>query len=230
MKGNNILVATVKSWNVGNFNKIKEEYKDYNWYLITNKEELTHDYLNKIKPAFIFFPHWSWMIPEEIYENFNCIVFHMTDLPFGRGGSPLQNLIVRSIYETKISAIRVVGKLDAGPVYLKENLSLHGNAEEIYMRASDTFFKMIREIIEKKPEPKPQEGKVIEFKRRTPEQSELPKTDDLRKIYDLIRMLDAEGYPKACIERNGIRFEFERASLKDGYIKADVIIRKNEKK
>ncbi len=230
MKRNKILVATVKSWNVRNFNKIKEEYKDFNWYLITNKGELTYDYLNKIKPAFIFFPHWSWMIPEEIYENFNCIVFHMTDLPFGRGGSPLQNLIVRGIYETKISAIKVVGKLDAGSVYLKENLSLHGNAEEIYMRASDTVFKMIREIIEKKPEPKTQEGEVIEFKRRTPEQSELPMTNDLRKIYDFIRMLDAEDYPKGYIERNGIRFEFERASLKEGYIKADVIIRKNEKK
>lgn len=226
----NILVVTVKSWNVGNFNKIKEEYKDYNWYLITNKEELTYDYLNKIKPAFIFFPHWSWMIPEEIYENFNCIVFHMTDLPFGRGGSPLQNLIVRSIYGTKISAIKVVGGLDAGPVYLKKNLSLHGNAEEIYIRASDLTFKMIGVIIEKKPEPVPQEGDVIEFKRRKPEQSELPMTDNLRKIYDYIRMLDAEGYPKAYVDRNGLRFEFERASLKVGYIKADVIIKKNEKK
>ena len=183
MKGNNILVATVKSWNVGNFNKIKEEYKDYNWYLITNKEELTHDYLNKIKPAFIFFPHWSWMIPEEIYENFNCIVFHMTDLPFGRGGSPLQNLIVRSIYETKISAIRVVGKLDAGPVYLKENLSLHGTAEEIYMRASDTFFKMIREIIEKKPEPKqakPTE-KPLEKPKEVPSAAELKEKKEEKK-------------------------------------------------
>jgi methionyl-tRNA formyltransferase len=226
----NILVATIKSWNCENFSKIKEEYKDYNWYLITNKEELTYDYLNKIKPAYVFFPHWSWIIPKEIYKNFNCIVFHMTDLPFGRGGSPLQNLIERGFYETKISAIKVVGGLDAGPVYLKENLSLHGNAEEIYIRASDITFKMIGEIMEKKPEPVPQEGDVIEFKRRKPEQSELPMTDNLRKIYDYIRMLDAESYPSAYIDRNGLRFEFERASLKEGYIKADVIIKKNEKK
>ena len=89
---------------------------------------------------------------------------------------------------------------------------------------------MIEEIIKNKPEPVPQEGEVTEFKRRKPEQSELPRTDSLRKIYDYIRMLDAEGYPKAYIDRNGMRYVFERASLQDGYIKADVIIRKSEKK
>ena len=202
----NILVATIKSWNIENYYKIKEERKDYNWYSITNKEELTYVYLNKIKPMYVLFPHWSWIIPKEIYENFNCIVFHMTDLPFGRGGSPLQNLIERGFYETKVSAIKVVGGLDVGPVYLKRNLSLHGNAEEIYIRASDISFKMIGEIIENTPEPVPQEGDVIEFKRRKPEQSELPTTDNLRKIYDYIRMLDAESYPKAYIDRNGLRF------------------------
>ena len=29
----------------------------------------------------------------------------MTDLPYGRGGSPLQNLIIRGFESTKISAI-----------------------------------------------------------------------------------------------------------------------------
>ena len=33
---------------------------------------------------------------QEIHENYKCIIFHMTDLPFGRGGSPLQNLISRN--------------------------------------------------------------------------------------------------------------------------------------
>ena len=70
----NILVATIKSWNIENYYKIKEEYKNYNWHLIKNKEELTYDSLNKIKPMYVLFPHWSWIIPQEIYENFNCIV------------------------------------------------------------------------------------------------------------------------------------------------------------
>ena len=42
----------------------------------------------------------------------------MTDLPFGRGGSPLQNLIVRGYKETMLSAIKCVGEVDAGPIYI----------------------------------------------------------------------------------------------------------------
>ena len=44
----------------------------------------------------------------------------MTDLPFGRGGSPLQNLIVRGFEETMTSAIKVTKGIDTGDIYLKE--------------------------------------------------------------------------------------------------------------
>jgi len=55
----------------------------------------------------------------------------MTYMPYGRGGSPLQNLIVRGYRHTKLTALRMVEEFDAGPVYLKEDLCLEGNAEEI---------------------------------------------------------------------------------------------------
>ena len=51
-------------------------------------------------------------IPTEIFTSFECIVFHMTDLPYGRGGSPLQNLIVRGHKKTKVSALKVVKEVD----------------------------------------------------------------------------------------------------------------------
>jgi methionyl-tRNA formyltransferase len=76
-----------------------------------------------------------------------CVVFHMTDVPFGRGGSPLQNLIARGIYETRLSALRCEAEVDAGTVYLKRSLSLHGLGEEIFMRAADAMAPMISEIV-----------------------------------------------------------------------------------
>ena len=42
--------------------------------------------------------------------------------------------------------------------------------------------------------------------------------DYLNKVYDYIRMLDAEGYPKAFLNFGNFRLEFLRASLKNGYI------------
>ncbi len=197
------------------------------WILIHKKEFFTKENLDKIKPNLIFIPHWSYIIPEEIHQKFECIVFHMTDLPFGRGGSPLQNLIVRKIYETKISALRVVKGIDAGPLYLKEPLSLWGSAEEIFIRANSVIIDMIVKIVQGNLIPKEQSGDVVEFKRRKPEESNIINLKDLEEVFDYIRMMDATDYPKAFIEVGNFRFEFSRASIRiDKSIKADVRISK----
>jgi methionyl-tRNA formyltransferase len=148
----------------------------------------------------------------------------MTDVPYGRGGSPLQNLIVRDHKTTKLSALRMVEEFDAGPVYLKKYLCLEGNAEEIYIRATYLSFKMIEEIIEYQIEPVPQNGSPTVFSRRSPPDSEIRDLKNMAALYDFIRMLDAEGYPKAFINYNGYRFEFTRAGMYDGRIVADVTI------
>ncbi len=219
------ILATIKDWNIRNFHKIASEIRA-DWHLITNKEDLALEKIKLLNPKYIFFPHWSWIIPKEICSNFECVVFHMTDLPFGRGGSPLQNLIARGIYETKISALKVTEELDAGPIYLKRELCLYGSAEEILIRASDIVFDMIKYLVENELSPVEQEGEPTIFKRRQPEESRIPDLESLQQLYDFIRMLDAEGYPKAFIESHGLRFEFSRAALYDGRIEADVTITK----
>ena len=221
-----ILIATIKSWNIQNAYRFKEKYEnDIETTVISDKEHLNFDRIREINPEYIFFPHWSWTIPEKIHENYECILFHMTDLPFGRGGSPLQNLIEKEIENTKISAFRVCEKLDAGNIYLKEDLNLNGSAEEIYMRASDIIFKkMIPKIIFEKPVPITQTGEPVEFKRRKAFQSEILPEFKLNKIYDYIRMLDAEGYPRAFIRFGDYKLAFSRASMKNGRIVADVEI------
>jgi methionyl-tRNA formyltransferase len=204
---------------------LKNHYKSDDFHFIENKLELNLALLKEINPKYIFFPHWSYLIPEEIFNNFECIVFHMTDLPFGRGGSPLQNLISRGISHTKISAIKVVKDIDAGPVYLKKDLCLNGNAVEVFLRASLIISEMIDDIIENNPTPLEQTGDPVVFKRRKPEMSNIENLKQLEQLYDQIRMLDADGYPKAFIENENFRFEFSRASYKsDNSIIADVRI------
>lgn len=195
---------------------------------ISDKEKLNKKWLDQTAPQYIFFPHWSYIIPADIYENYECIVFHMTDLPYGRGGSPLQNLIDREVYETKISALRCTRDLDAGEIYMKRVLSLYGSAEEIYLRAAEQIKEMIIELIRNRPIPHPQEGAVVMFKRRKPEEGDIGELQQLERIFDYIRMLDADGYPRAFLKTEYLRLEFERAALKDGYIKADVRIKMKE--
>ena len=225
---NNIIICTLKSWNIEQAKKLQLKYKEeYNVQIVSEKEKL-YGVVKKLNPVYIFFPHWSYIIPKEIYENYECVVFHMTDLPFGRGGSPLQNLIVRGIEKTKISALKVVEEIDAGPIYIKKDLELCGSAEEIFRRGSQIIFEqMIPEILEKNYIPKEQVGCVVKFERRKPEQSELKSDMSIKTIYDYIRMLDAEGYPNAFISWGNYIFNFTKAEKKDGKIIASVEIKEN---
>ena len=195
-----------------------------NFVTIDNKNDLNQDHLLRINPEHIFFPHWSYIIPNEIYENYNCVIFHMTDLPYGRGGSPLQNLIVREHKETMISAIRCVKEIDAGPVYLKKPLSLNGSAKEIFIRANQIIEDMIVEILETAPQPESQTGDVVKFTRRKPEDGDWSGAKSLDEVYDYIRMLDAEGYPPAFIHIGNYKLEFFGASRMADTVEADVKI------
>ena len=150
----------------------------------------------------------------------------MTDVPYGRGGSPLQNLIVAGNKDTKLTALRMVEEMDAGPIYTKRSLSLSGRAESIYKRAGELSFDIIRWIVENAPTPLPQQGEIVSFKRRNPAQSKVPDDGALQIIYDHIRMLDAPTYPLAFIEHGGFRFEFANATLDGDEITAEVKIHK----
>ena len=150
----------------------------------------------------------------------------MTDLPYGRGGSPLQNLIQRRHFSTMLTALRCGSGLDTGDIYIKQPLSLHGSAEEIFLRADDVIEKMIEQIVSQELSATPQEGKPVLFGRRTPAQSNLASCPegDLSSWYDQIRMLDAEGYPQAFLEAHGMRLEFRRVSQRSDGLHADVKI------
>lgn len=176
-------------------------------------------------PIYIFFVHWNWKVPESIFTRYECVCFHMTDVPYGRGGSPLQNLILRGHGETVVTALRMVAELDAGPVYCKRPLSLAGRAEDIFLRAGSICLEIMRWMIACRPVPVAQSGKPVLFARRNPEQSELPAAGTLAQLYDFVRMLDAPGYPRAFIKHGTFCLEFSHARLCNGELAAQVFIR-----
>ncbi len=149
----------------------------------------------------------------------------MTDLPFGRGGTPLQNLIVSGYKETKLSAILVNAVYDGGKIWSKKpTISLHGSAKEIYKRAREFIDVMIQDILYGDGEFAEQGECTRAFKRRTPEESDMSTTKGLKCCYDFIRMLDADGYPHAFLKRDGMRYEFVDAVLEHDCVTANVRI------
>jgi methionyl-tRNA formyltransferase len=128
-----------------------------------------------------------------------------------------------------MTALRCIKELDAGPIYLKKPFALDGRAEEIYQRAATLIEEMIVDILLEQPQPVDQIGNPTSFRRRKPHQSEMGPIATLDQAYDHIRMLDADGYPRAFVETNHLRFEFDRVARHDGSLVAQVTIYEKDK-
>jgi len=215
-------------WNKRVFDEVISKFPG-EWRYIGWPEQLTSELVNQYKPDKLFFMHWSWKVPKEITDNYECIAFHPSDLPQGRGGSPVQNQIIEGHDITKLTAFRMTDELDAGPVYLKSWLNLTGTAESIYVEMSEEVAEMIEYILTEDIQPTPQDSGIWRtYKRRTPEMSEIKYLHSLEEVYDFIRMLDAEGYPKAFLNIDGYRYEFDHALMYDNRVEAHVTIMKVE--
>ena len=118
----NYIIATDKPWHIEVFLINRHKLRG-NWSLATCSSDL-EEQASKLNPKFIFFPHWSEIVPARIFNKYDCVCFHMTDVPFGRGGSPLQNLIIRGFSKTVVSALKMNKEIYSGPVYLNRELEL----------------------------------------------------------------------------------------------------------
>jgi methionyl-tRNA formyltransferase len=221
--GKRYLVAGNRPWSRLVFDEVISRLPG-EWRFARTSEEIDTRVVQQFDPRYVFFLHWSDKIPAELVGRFECVCFHMTDVPYGRGGSPLQNLIAAGHRSTVLTALRMTDEFDAGPVYEKVPLSLEGSAEEIYLRASHLAAEMVQRIAADETVPVPQAGAPVVFKRRDPAQSKLPESGTLLDAFDFIRMLDAEGYPLAFIEYGDYRLVFGSATLRTGRVQADVTI------
>lgn len=216
------IVAGCKPWTAGAYLELAAILPGI-WRFVEIPAELER-LLSTYEQPTIFFLHWSWKVTKRVTDEYECIAFHMTALPYGRGGSPLQNLILRGCESTMLTAFRMTDELNAGPVYFKLPLSLQGNAEEIYERAMRVAVVMISVLVFNVTEPTPQYGTPEHFTCRTRQESEIPDGLSPAKLHNFIRMLDAPTYPVAFLNAKGFRFEFKDAEYDGDTVKCKVEI------
>ena len=116
-----LLLLSSRPWNIGLAQRLQHQLTRP-VHTIASPAALSREAVEKHDPEWIFVPHWSHLIPESIWGQWPTVIFHMTDLPYGRGGSPLQNLIQRGHSNTILTALCCGGGLDAGDVYIKSPL------------------------------------------------------------------------------------------------------------
>lgn len=71
----------------------------------------------RLDPRYVFLLNWSTIVAPGVFDRWEVVNLHCTALPYGRGGHPIENLLLAGHAETVITAHKVVKELDAGPIY-----------------------------------------------------------------------------------------------------------------
>lgn len=205
----------------------KELDKIYpNSFTIITKNDNKLDKVYKLYDKIIFF-HWSYIVPKKIYQECECINIHTSNLPNGKGGTPLQNQIIENIIQSKVNLLRMTDDgLDAGPIYCSDTVTLQGSLFDIWLMITKISIKLISKMIDEKIKPIIQDKCGNVYKRRKGTNIEFNKINTLEEIYDNIRMLDATHYPTSSIKLGNFILKFSRASFDGDKIIADVSITK----
>ena len=200
----NIAICSSQNW----FHLSDDISLRHNILMIQDKGDLCVDSLESFEPDLVFFPHWNWIVEKELFTRFKCIVFHTAPLPYGRGGSPIQNLILRGHKISPVCALKMSNGIDNGPIYDQEDISLDGSLCEILKRLDGAVNELMRRLIEHLPQPIEQTGVAETFKRLGHKDNEISLDTTFEEVYDAVRMLDDPSYPSAYLPLKNILIEF----------------------
>ncbi len=202
---------------------------------ITLDEESEISYLKKLKPDLVVVVAYGKILPEKLLniENLIFLNVHASLLPRWRGAAPIQRAILKGDKETGISIMKIVPKLDAGPVLIQSKLPINKdtNYEEISKKMSDLGAKLIIDAIEliknNKANFTPQdESKVIYAKKIEKIESKINWSESAEKILAKVRALNPN--PGTWFELNGIRIKITKAKKVDQSGKEGTIIDDNK--
>lgn len=132
-------------------------------------------------------------------KNKHNIVIHASDLPKGKGWSPLTWQVLEGRNRIPVSLFEAVAKVDAGPVYLKSYLELEGYEliDEMRAKLAGVIQGMVVMFVDKLPDVKAeqQQGSETLYRKRTPKDSELDTDKTIKEQFNLLRVVDNERYP-----------------------------------
>ena len=206
---NCVFVSKNNEWSDSLYRQLSTRSEGVKWIRISNINEIS--FVNDFDPDWIFFFHWSHIVSKDTWSAHKCVVLHTSNLPDGRGGSPIQNQIMDGIIKTRVNAIEMTGQVDSGKIYCSTGISLQGSLRDIWMTIASQSFDLIQKCIKENLTPKEQEKIDITRRYRRRRTSSLDLDCETDVLYNQIRMLDGEGYPKSNIKIGNFVIEFSRA-------------------
>ena len=161
---------------LNSYYKLIAVYTKYNLkknFYLTNKNNFVYDissinsiytyYLNKLKinnliyqlfflkPDIIIVISYGLILPYNILNipKYGFFNIHPSSLPKWRGTSPIENSIMSGDKNTSICIIKLINKLDAGNIFIKENITLKNNIikKNLYFLCSQISSKILIKIL-----------------------------------------------------------------------------------
>lgn len=194
------------SWIIPFANKLVEHLKALGYPVYLRRR--AHD----ISPGWVvFILGCIHIIPREILnKNQHNLVIHESDLPQGKGFSPMSWQILAGINKIPVCLIEAESDVDSGKIWLTDTINLNGDElhpQWRYLQGKKTIelcLKFIQNYEQLKP--KKQQGNESFYPRRTPKDSQLDIEKSIKDQFNLLRIVDNDKYP-AFFEYNNQRFK-----------------------
>ena len=189
-----ILIDNPKSWFIPYAHKIVAQLKE------NHQVRLLHDSKKIKKGDCAFFLSCLRIVPISVLNlSRNNLVIHGSDLPSGRGFSPISWQILEGKNEITLTLFEADEGLDSGDIYFKARVSFQGHEllEEIHKKIGNKIIEMALKFVAEYPFCKKisQGGNPSYYPKRTTKDDEIPVDKTIAELFNRFRIADNKDYP-----------------------------------
>lgn len=150
------------------------------------------------------------IVPDDILKrNKHNFVVHESDLPAGRGFSPVSWQVLEGKSEIPIVLFEATKDVDAGAIYLKDAINLEGTEliDEIRAKQAAKTEALVMELLDRWPDitPQEQQGEPTYYRKRLVQDDCLDVHKTIAEQFNHLRIVHNDQYP-AWFEYKGRKF------------------------
>jgi methionyl-tRNA formyltransferase len=161
---------------------------------------------------FLFLVSCNEKVSQSVTSRYkHTLVLHGSNLPKGRGWSPIVWDVLNGNNPCWMSLIEAVDEIDAGAIWGKEYFFVDASDtyEDVDAKSFEAQAKLIEWAVEHTQEAleqrQPQKGKPSNHRKRTPKDSQLDTSKSIDEQWNLLRICNPNRYP-AYIVKNGWKY------------------------
>lgn len=151
---------------------------------------------------FCFYLSCGQIVPQKILSQYrHNLVVHESDLPKGKGWSPLTWQILEGKNRIPVTLFEAAEKVDSGVIYAQEWVTFKGDEliEELRHAQAEATLTLCRRFVESYPQilsqAREQAGEADYYPRRRPEDSLIDPEKSISELFPQLRVADPVRYP-----------------------------------